>query len=225
MKSLQDAFFASFQEEPEDDVSRLVSADVLEDTNEPAMIAHGQLIRVQIAIEKLPCIHRDFRALKNRETELLDRWEHVWLGDMADLLHGWAFRRGLLEAVHADASVFLEFAEQWLARWPTLSVAKLSRADGHLRDLARCPFVAHLRGLDLSNNGITARTLPELLDSQFLCLLRGLDLSGNCIAPQGMQLLVTASTLDDLRDEDTLFWLGDTWNRERLPSEPWPYEE
>ena len=113
-------------------------------------------------------------------------------GDWAEALHGWKFRRGMLEAIQADASVFLDNAAEWFAEWPTLSVAKLTRAGGHLPELASSPWLAHLRGLDLSDNGIDSGGLAYLTASRFICLLQALDLSGNPIGPRGASVYIRA---------------------------------
>src|SRR5262249_46536092 len=131
----------------------------------------------------------ELAAIQDR---LLAGWERVWLGELADVLDGWAFRRGFLEAVRADASVFLDHAEDWFAAWPTLSVARLTRAAGHLPELAASPWLAHLGGLDLSDNEIDSQALAHLTASRFVCLLKALDLSDNPIGPRGARLLADA---------------------------------
>lgn len=89
-------------------------------------------------------------------------------------------------------------AAHWFAEWPTLTVAKLTRVDDHLIELASSPWLAHLRGLDLSNNGIDAAALVHLTSSRFISLLRALDLSDNPIWPTGAGLLATIPAADDL---------------------------
>jgi uncharacterized protein (TIGR02996 family) len=195
-----DAFFHALQESPEDDALRLVYADFLEEHGDDAAIARGQLIRVQVELAALPPLSRRAAELIARQDELLANWERVWLGEWADVLDGWTFRRGLVEAVRADASVFLDHAADWFAEWPTLTVAKLTRACGHVRDLAASPWLAHLRGLDLSENGIDAATLAYLTASRFVCLLQALDLSGNPIGPRGVALLAAAPSAEELRE-------------------------
>ncbi|HKB02106.1 MAG TPA: hypothetical protein VKD90_07795 [Gemmataceae bacterium] len=87
------------------------------------------------------------------------------------MLDGWTFRRGLVEAIWLDASVFLDRAADLFAAFPTLTVAKLKRAAGHLPELAASPWLAHLRGLDLSGNDITGAALACLTASRNICLV------------------------------------------------------
>jgi uncharacterized protein (TIGR02996 family) len=199
-----EGFFLALQQEPDDDALRLIYADFLQENGDDAAAAHAELIRVQVELAALAPISRQvverFAELTARQNELLARWERVWLGDWADVLDGWTFRRGFVEAVRADAAVFLDHAQQWFAEWPALRVAKLARAGGHLAELAASPWLAHLRGLDLSDNGIDTAALAHLTASRFICLLQALDLSGNPIGPRGAALIANARWADDLSE-------------------------
>jgi uncharacterized protein (TIGR02996 family) len=199
-----DGFFHVLQQEPDDDALRLVYADYLEERGDAASAARAELIRVQVELAALAPLERwaaeRTAALVARQDELLAEWERVWLGDWADVLDGWVFRRGLVEALRADASVFLDSAADWFAEWPTLTVAKLTRAGGPVPELAASPWLAHLRGLDLSDNDIDGGALAYLTASRFVCLLQALDLSGNPISPRGAGLLATARPAEELRE-------------------------
>jgi uncharacterized protein (TIGR02996 family) len=193
-------FFHALQQDPDNDALRLVYADFLEEYGDTALAARAELVRVQVELAALAPLSRRAAALIARQNELLAEWERVWLGDWADVLSGWAFRRGLVEAVRVDAAVFLDNAADWFAEWPTLTVAKLTCASGHLPELAASPWLAHLRGLDLSDNSIDADALASLTASRFVCLLRALDLSGNPIGPRGAWLLATATSAEELSE-------------------------
>src|SRR5262249_2568881 len=90
--------------------------------------------------------------------------------------------------------------DEWFALWPTLSVAKLARAAGHLPELAASPWLAHLRGLDLSDNDVDSAALAYLASSRYVCLLEGLDLSGNPLGVGGAAVLGNAWSSDELRE-------------------------
>ncbi len=79
-------------------------------------------------------------------------------------------------------------------------MAKLTRADGHLPELAAFPCLAHLRGLDLSDNGIGSDALAYLTSSRFLCLLQALDMSGNPIGPHGAGLIAASPSAEELTE-------------------------
>lgn len=199
-----EGFFHALQQNPDNDSLRLVYADFLEESNVDGSAAHAELIRIQIDLAaRAPDGERtDARtaALTARQNDLLARWQRIWLGEWADVLGGCAFRRGLVEAIQADASDFLEHAADWFAQWPTLTVAKLTGVGDLLPELASSPWLAHLRGLDLSNNGLDSAALAHLTTSRFICLLQALDLSGNPIGAHGADLLASARSVNELSE-------------------------
>ena len=65
-KPFLDAILAHYQ----DDGPRLVYADFLDETGDPADTAKAELIRVQVALAKLPPDHPRRSQLANREHEL-----------------------------------------------------------------------------------------------------------------------------------------------------------
>jgi uncharacterized protein (TIGR02996 family) len=195
-----EGFFHALQQNPEDEALRLVYADFLDDRGEHESAARAELIRVQVELAALAPPSQRAVEMTARQNDLLARWQRVWLGQWADALGGWTFRRGLVEAVQVDASAFLDHAADWFAEWPTLSVAKLTQACDLLPDLAASPWLAHLRGLDLSNNGIGSAALAQLTASRFICLLQALDLSGNPIGPSGAELIARAPSADELTE-------------------------
>ncbi len=99
MTSLDSGFFHALQQDPHDDALRLVYADFLEEYGDTAAAAQAEFIRVQVELAALPPVLRRAAELTARQDDLLAEWERVWLGDWACVLDGWAFRRGLLEAV------------------------------------------------------------------------------------------------------------------------------
>lgn len=226
-----DGFFHAIQQNPEDDALRLMFADFLEEQGEAQATAHAELIRTQVRLTALatdaPNAAEQAAKLTAHQDELLARWQRVWLGDWGEILHGWTFRRGLVEAIQTDASDFLDHAPEWFSAWPTLTVAKLTEAGHFLPELAASPWLAHLRGLDLSNNGIDAEALVYFMASRFVSLLQGLDLSDNPIGPRGAALLASSRSLEELTElhlarcglwhEGLLALLGDCARRLR----PW----
>jgi uncharacterized protein (TIGR02996 family) len=199
-----EGFFHALQQNPNDDALRLIYADYLEDQGDPDSVGHAELIRVQVELAALlPTCRREVErsaVLAQRQRELLALWERRLLGDWVHVLDGWSFRRGFVEAVRVDASVFLQNAPNWFAEWPTLATVKLTRAAGHLAELAHCPWLAHLRGLDLSDNEIDTEALAHLTSSRFICLLQALDLSRNPIGARGAGLVATANDADELSE-------------------------
>ena len=70
MTSEHYAFLNAIVAQPEDDLPRLVFADYLEESGEPALVARAHFIRAQIEADTLPVGHPERRALQLRATEL-----------------------------------------------------------------------------------------------------------------------------------------------------------
>jgi uncharacterized protein (TIGR02996 family) len=73
-----DAFVAAVLAAPDDDAPRLRYADWLEERGNAASAARAELIRIQIALERLPDDAAEWLPLMRRESELLDACRAVW---------------------------------------------------------------------------------------------------------------------------------------------------
>src|SRR5580700_1676039 len=111
--TFHDSFFHALQQDPNDNILRLIYADYLDESGCGASAARAELIRVQVELATLSPLCRRAAELIVRQNQLLTTWERNWLGDWADVLDGWVFRRGFVEAVRADASLFLDHAADW----------------------------------------------------------------------------------------------------------------
>src|SRR5579871_3539435 len=79
-----------------DDAPRLVYADYLDDTGDPA---RADLVRVQLALARLPDDHPRRPELADRQADLLRENLDRWTAPFAGLAAGVEFRRGLLDSV------------------------------------------------------------------------------------------------------------------------------
>jgi uncharacterized protein (TIGR02996 family) len=186
-----DAVFAQYH----DDGPRLIYADFLEDAGDPA---RAELIRLQLALARMPDEHPRRPELANRERELLVANHSRWTGHLADLIAGPPqFRRGVLDSVSVDSAVFLERGEELFARVP---VRKLRLVDdaGLLPKLIHSPLMARVRELDLHNNDLGNGGVDLLARSPHLKRLEELDLSFNGMDDEGVSALARASTFPSL---------------------------
>src|SRR5262249_41266122 len=114
----EDAFVQSILDAPDDDTSRLVFADWLE---EHGRESHAELIRVQCELARLPKRSRGPKEkarrekLTARETELLSQPEFSTAGAW----HRQEYERGFIAAVRVLDNEFM--APEWAeSRWHTL---------------------------------------------------------------------------------------------------------
>jgi uncharacterized protein (TIGR02996 family) len=88
-----DALLKSVLASPEDDLPRLVYADWLDEHGDPA---RAEFIRTQIELATLPDHDPRYRALEDREHELLSEHEAGWMGDAT--MREWDWRRGFIDS-------------------------------------------------------------------------------------------------------------------------------
>jgi uncharacterized protein (TIGR02996 family) len=94
-----DALLQSVLAATDDDLPRLVYADWLDEHADPA---RADFIRTQIELAKLPAHDPRFRPLEDREHDLLGEHEAGWLGEEAERLREWEWRRGFVDELSAD---------------------------------------------------------------------------------------------------------------------------
>jgi uncharacterized protein (TIGR02996 family) len=133
------AFIESIREAPDDDTHRLVFADWLTDHGESA---RAELIRVQCELARLPTVDPRYPELHLRQLELIAEHETEWLGDWADRLVRWEFRRGLLHSVTITEEPFVEHGVELFRDHPVERVALVDKHGESLSGLAVARVVA-----------------------------------------------------------------------------------
>src|SRR5436190_2198494 len=94
---------------PDADAPRLMYADFLEQSDDPADAARGELMRIQIAIARAAdASAAGVAQLKDRERELCQHFYDAWTAPFRGFLTGIVFRRGIPDVVSLTAAEFLE---------------------------------------------------------------------------------------------------------------------
>jgi uncharacterized protein (TIGR02996 family) len=197
-------FLAAIVARPADDEPRLVYADYLDETGLPRDAARAELIRVQIALHRLPPQDARRAALAERENELLESHRAAWTAPLARLGVRFQFRRGLPDAVAADAALFLECGDELFDNTPAgrgrsfVSRVRLEDAARVVPALAACPLLNHVLELDLSNGDLGNGGAAAMLASAFVKNVRGLELGENRLDDAGAIAVAKAATLPRL---------------------------
>ena len=95
---MHEAFLRTIVENPDDDAPRLVYADWLDETEDPANAARAEFIRLQIRFEGLPADDPQRPRLALHEKALLKKYAKKWAEPFRDIIFAWAFRRGFIES-------------------------------------------------------------------------------------------------------------------------------
>jgi uncharacterized protein (TIGR02996 family) len=216
----EDSLFRAICAEPDEDTPRLVYADCLQESGEPAKVARAEFIRLQCRADRHDPTLRDLR--KRRERHLLRRWRSAWAEGLSARVKNAHYVRGFpLPELKPTPQKFLALAEADLAgapRWhleidwltdPRFILAAesplLARFDlayletragpvppAHVRALAASPQARSLRVLhvDMPAGGAG---LAELAASESLAGLTSLWPRGNALGPHAVRLLAGAS--------------------------------
>ena len=185
---------------PDADAPRLVSADFLEQSDDPADAARGELMRIQIAIARAPdASDAGVAVLKDRERELHFRYDEEWTAPFRGFLTGVVFRRGIPDVVSLSAAEFLDRGDELFERLPVRHV-HLTDAAEQMPRLVQCPHLAAVRELDLSCGDLGNGGVNLLLRSAFLKHVESLDLGFNGIDDDGVRAIAESSALPSLRE-------------------------
>lgn len=200
------AFLNAIREHPDADLPRLVFADWLDEAGDPA---RAEFIRVQCELASLPDHDPQYRALEDREHELLSEHEPAWVGELPKYATEWEWRRGFVDDVtfplhqfaHADEAV----DGQVVAR---LSLAGGAGARSHdSMEWDRRRLMADIRHLDLSGLtfdphwGTRELVAQWFLQSASMPRLTGLafrDVRADPFLPDALSLCPTVANLHNL---------------------------
>ncbi len=194
----ESAFLNAILDEADDDTSRLVFADWLEDNGQAD---RAEFLRLQCELANWIPERARREQKQERERELLAEHARDWLGPLLDFPVSWHFERGLAHLT-LDAEVLLDqlpdqavdwFRSAWIQR------VRLENCVGRMAALAKCSLIRAIPELDLSRAHLGREELAGAFESKVFNRLRGLDLSNNEIPREVMLELLTGESLQQLR--------------------------
>ncbi|HEY8504969.1 MAG TPA: TIGR02996 domain-containing protein, partial [Gemmataceae bacterium] len=208
----RDAFLRAICASPDDDTPRLVFADWLEERGTAAEVAWAEFIRLQCEAERLPPEDERVGDLEFRAEGLAAAFEREWLGEWAERLVNWSFRRGFLDGVVIEPRPFLRYGGSLFERHPLLRRVRFVGPDGRgvpdeaVGELAALPHLARVRALDLSGDRTDGPAWARALArATHLTGLEELDLSETspdgrgALDPGDLRRLADAPHLGSLR--------------------------
>jgi hypothetical protein len=176
-----------------------VFADWLEERGD----ARGEFIRRQCELEQLD---EDDPARAEHESRcqlLLAMHKSSWLGDLPKMVRDYRFRRGFVHWVQLSAKNFLAHGDELFDLAPIRQVT-INDINSYLDDVAACPNLARLEGLDIKPEFswrqtdypaslLTDEGLRILLGSPHLAHLQALDLGYNHLTDTGFVFISRGS--------------------------------
>src|SRR5262245_47041785 len=193
------AFFDRIRDEPADAGPRLIYADWLEENGQPD---RAEFIRLQVALDRLADDDPRRPALRERERLLRDANETRWAADLAPLVSGCEFRRGVIDSISVDPSQFLSAGVAIFNLAPVRKV-RFHEVRDRLVNLVQSPLLRNIRELDLTGNESLGDSGPILLGrSKHLVRLDSLSLSVTELGDKGLQALANSPVFADLHSLD-----------------------
>jgi uncharacterized protein (TIGR02996 family) len=191
-----DGFLDALRDDPEDDATRLIYADWLDDHGDAE---RANFIRVQVRLARVSTGDPERPALEARNQEAMQANGARWLEGRPSSLSAWRLRGGLIDRLDFDHTATMADIEPLLVQHPIREL-KVGNAS-ILRPLARSSALGLIRSLviDASLDRRSAHDLDFLLASPFLGRLRGLSLHGEAVNNHLAHALTRSAHLRDLR--------------------------
>jgi uncharacterized protein (TIGR02996 family) len=145
------ALLAAVYARAQDDLPRLVYADWLEETGDPANVARAQFIRLQCAAGA----DASSEAAKQAKV-LLKKNVRLWLGDVTRTIPGglWTFERGFPHGVQLNPTRLFRLVE-WSSAvfkpWPTVRALHAPQASNTMNLVRRAFQLTQFTELNISN--------------------------------------------------------------------------
>jgi uncharacterized protein (TIGR02996 family) len=196
----EEAFLQDILDHPEDEVSRRIFADWLQEQDDP----RGEFILAQCELAAMPRHDPRWPDLADRERELREAHGKTWAGPLADLVTSYEFRRGFVERVTLPAGTFRAKGRRLFELAPVRDVRLLPVPGGpRLDEVAGCPHLARLAALDLQGWNLFDDGC-EVLVNHLIQLdgLTGLNLRKTGVGARGLTLILDSPKLPHLHTLD-----------------------
>ena len=211
MSADEEALYRAILEAPEDDAPRLVYADWLEEHGRPQW---AEFIRLQCEEERLgpepPTagqprkvrIRNLLSAVHEQNARLQRFLREVLPGRPAAERHltlcDYTYRRGFIDSPVVHGQTLIDAADRLFDIGPFRRL-QVTAARGRCGQIARCPQLARLKELDVSNCGLGAYDIHALATCTFLSGLETLNLRGNKIGNEAARYLAESAPLANLQ--------------------------
>jgi uncharacterized protein (TIGR02996 family) len=205
-----EAFLQAIMEDPDDDASRLVYADWLDEHGDAD---RAEFIRVQVELARPPEDGPRRDALRRRERRLLRDHRAAWEAARPAGTTKGAFVRGfLVPRLKEPADRFVRRRPEDFGPFPLwhITLTGLANAPDQARrvaELAACPHLLRAGGLSLTANAIGPEGAERFAACPHLAHVTALGLRRNWMRAAGVRALVGSASWPRLTHLD----LGGNW--------------
>ncbi len=184
MTTEEQALLAAVLAQPDDDLTRLIYADYLEELGDEHQVARAEFIRLQCALASPDeRDHPQRAAWQIREKVLHHQYGLRWLAPMKERgqplftprSHG-QFRRGFVEVLWMPAGWFVSKARKIVSSCPARELRLTHVTTTDLEQLVQCQQLRGFHTLDVSDRLLGNESTMLILHSPYLEQLRVLRL-------------------------------------------------
>ncbi len=186
-----DALLSAVLAQPDALEPRTVYADLLQERGD----ARGELISVQLGLEKLEPADSRRAPLEEREVLLRARLEQAWREKLSDRLIYLEYRRGFVERATLNASALHDGGDALLDSEPVRELRFIDLAPDDIPRLLLKPWLSRLTTLELHHmnprdrrRALNGEDVMQLLDTDKLRGLRRLDFTGHALDDTGLMM-------------------------------------
>jgi uncharacterized protein (TIGR02996 family) len=195
------ALLSDAVENSDDDTSRLVFADWLDDHGGESDRAWAEFIRLECAAAKLPASHKK----DERRQALLAAHAAAWFGPVADksIVREYETDRGFVSLIELPPNQFTAHAAAMFEHCPLIEEVFLTHVGFWKRCFAR-PEWAKVSRFGAADFMMTAQAAVRLAESASMCNLRELNLACSAVGPRGGAAIGRSPHLSRLESLDLL---------------------
>jgi len=158
---------------PDDDVVRLIFADLLEEQGQPE---RAEFVRLQIRLAQVPTYTPEFMTLRHRERELIVAHGLQWRQSLPPFSGiSWGpFVRGFISSVEARRWSDYTLCAHELVNFEPVQHLEIRRLTVPFEEVYTSPLIEKLSGLDLSSIVLETTQVVDLMDCAGVSHLRDL---------------------------------------------------
>ncbi len=207
---MNESFIHTIVANPEDDAPRLVYADWLDETGDPANADRAEFIRLQCRLETLPARAPERPGLEQREKSLLSRYARIWAEPFRQVVNWWTYRRGFIESASVKTegmrATFGPLFRELVEGTPLREVILFEQTDDIGCLLAAAPLMTRLRSFSVRHGFLytSGRFYRTLFASPHFAGLTRLELeasrNGSWFRPRILSAILQLPTLNGLTE-------------------------
>jgi uncharacterized protein (TIGR02996 family) len=199
----REALLRGIGENPDDEATKLVYADFLEESGNEEDVARARLIRLGIRLFREDLCGEESDQLSSEYYSLWDQYHKQWLHGLPEWVVESHSKCGFLESVFCTPKKFLKSGQAILDREPLIELVLVPTSEeGEMTKLANSPFLSRLCRAAVMEDAISNQWIEIFLRSPHLTGLRRITLAFRQCPIEFLTILASEPKFGSLRTLD-----------------------